>query len=64
MAGFRYNYFLIISLPYAFSAVLATWYDMGNRFGKLRRFVYSGTTLRAYLFLFLAWWVVRNVLEI
>lgn len=64
MGGMRYNYFLVIALPYAFAAVLATWYDVGDRFAKLRRFVYSGTTLRVYLFLFVAWWIVRNILKV
>lgn len=60
----KYNYFFIISIPYAFIAILATWYNYNNIFGKLRNFVYHRYTLIIYVVLYFLWWVVRNLLYI
>lgn len=60
----QYNYFFIVSIPYALLAVLASWYNFGHVFDKLHRFVYHRYILNIYVILFCTWWIVRNVYEI
>ncbi len=57
-----YNYFFILSIPYALSAVMVTWYNFGHRLDGLKRIVFHPVTLKAYVFIFIAWWIVRNIL--
>lgn len=59
-----YNYFFILSVPYALLVVLASWYNYGHVFDRLRRFVFCGRTLKAYACLYFGWWVVRNLLKV
>ena len=59
-----YNYFFILSIPYALSAVMVTWYNFGHRLDGLKRIVFHPVTLKAYVFIFIAWWIVRNVLSL
>lgn len=56
-----YNYFFIISIPYAILAILASWYNYNHIFDKLRNIVYCGKTLKVYIVLFFIWWIVRNI---
>lgn len=62
-AALKYNYFFIISIPYASLAILATWYNYKNMFDSLRNFVYHRYMLKTYVVLYFAWWIVRNVLN-
>ena len=56
-----YNYFFIFSIPYALFAIVVTWYNLHHVFDKLRSFVYHRITLRLYIALYFAWWIVRNL---
>lgn len=60
----RYNYFFVFSIPYALLAVLATWYNYRHAFDRLRIIIYHRYTLRAYIVMYLGWWIVRNLYEI
>ena len=58
----KYNYFFVLSIPYAFLAVISQWYNPHHRFDRLRALVFHRLTLRIYAFLFCFWWIVRNIL--
>lgn len=60
----RYNYFFVISIPYASLAILATWYNYNHIFDGLRNFVYHRYTLKTYIFIYFFWWIVRNIYNI
>lgn len=60
--AFRYNPFLVLSLPYAFLLVTSTCILPLNRLTGLRTFCLHPVTVRTYLALMLLWWVVRNLL--
>lgn len=62
MEALSYNYFFVVSIPYALLAVLVSWYNFNNVFDRLKFFVYHSYTLKAYATLFFLWWVVRNIL--
>ena len=57
-----YNYFFILSIPYALIAVLVSWYNFNHRLDGLKRIAFHPTTLKAYVILFFAWWIARNLL--
>ena len=59
-----YNYFFILSIPYALLAVLVSWYNYGHRFDSLKRIVFHPHVLKAYVILFLGWWIVRNLIHL
>ncbi len=59
-----YNYFFILSIPYALIAVLVTWYNHGHRLDGLKHIAFHPITLKAYVIIFLAWWIGRNLLGI
>lgn len=60
----RYNLFLVFAIPYAVSLVIVTWLDPKNKLKRLRQLCYSHVTIYIYLFCFVAWWIVRNILDI
>lgn len=62
-AALSYNYFFVLSIPYALLAVAATWYNPRHALDRLKAFVYHRYTLCAYIILYLGWWVTRNLLE-
>ncbi|MBO4370684.1 MAG: DUF2752 domain-containing protein [Paludibacteraceae bacterium] len=64
LAALRYNYFFILSIPYAFLVVLAGWYNINHVFDKLARVVFHRVTLWIYIAMFFIWWVLRNLLGI
>lgn len=64
LAALRYNYFFIISVPYAMTAVLVTWYNWHHTLDRLRTWCFHRYTLRAYVCLYFLWWVGRNVLGV
>lgn len=57
-----YNYFFILSIPYALVVVLVSWYNFGHRLDGLKRIAFHPVTLKAYVIIFLAWWIARNIL--
>lgn len=59
-----YNYFFILSVPYALVAALVSWYNVGHRLEGLKRIAFHPITLRAYVILFFIWWIARNILGI
>lgn len=59
-----YNYFFVLSIPYALIAVLVSWYNRGHRLDGLKRLAFHPVTLKAYVILFFAWWIMRNLLHI
>ena len=59
-----YNYFFILSIPYALVAVLVSWYNFGHSLDGLKRIAFHPITLKAYVILFFAWWIARNVLNL
>jgi len=59
-----YNHFFVLSIPYALAAVLVSWYNFGHRLDGLKRIVFHPAVLKAYVFLFIAWWIARNVLNL
>lgn len=62
--AFSYNYFFILSVPYALAAVLVSWYNIGHRLDGLKSIVFHPVTLKGYVLLFIAWWIIRNLLHI
>ncbi len=60
----NYNYFFILSIPYALSAVAVSWYNFGHKLDKLKRLVFHKYTLYAYVTLFFVWWIVRNIFDL
>ena len=60
----NYNYFFILSIPYAFLAIVATWYNYHHVFDGLRTFVYHRRTLQTYIVLYFGWWIIRNLYNI
>lgn len=62
--AWSYNYFFVISIPYALAAVLVSWYNFGNRLDGLKRIVFHPIALKTYVVLFFAWWIIRNLLNI
>ena len=58
------NYFFILSIPYALVSVLVSWYNVGHRLDGLKRIAFHPITLKAYVFIFFAWWIIRNILGI
>ena len=57
-----YNYFFILSIPYALVVVLVSWYNFGHCLDGLKRIAFHPVTLKAYVIIFLAWWIARNIL--
>lgn len=57
-----YNYFFILSIPYALVVVLVSWYNFGHRLDGLKRIAFHPITLKAYVITFFAWWIARNIL--
>lgn len=60
--AFVYNPFLLLSIPYAAALVLTAWFDPRDRFARLRRFCQSRPVVLTYVFLFCAWWLLRNLI--
>lgn len=64
LQALSYNYFFILSIPYALIAVLISWYNRSHRFDGLKRIAFHPITLKAYVVLFFVWWIGRNLLGI
>jgi len=59
-----YNYFFVISIPFALSAVLAEWYNYHHKLDFLCDFLHNRYTLKSYIVLYFAWWIIRNFFNI
>lgn len=59
-----YNYFFVLSVPYAVAAMLVSWYNFGHCLDCLKRIVFHPITLKTYVILFCTWWIVRNLLHL
>ena len=64
LEALRYNYFFILSIPYALAAVLVSWYNVNHSLDWLKRLDFHRFVLFAYVGLFFAWWIIRNLLGI
>lgn len=60
-AALKYNFFLVISLPYATLLVLITWIIPKNKFIKIRSVCYHPFTVNTYIVLLVCWWIFRNL---
>lgn len=56
----RYNYFLLISIPY-FLAVAITTFWKADLIVKMGYYVQHPNVVRAILVLIIIWWIVRNI---
>lgn len=59
-----FNYFMVLSVPYALAVLLATYcpsFPLVDRYG---RYVVGRVAAYVYIVLFMVWWVVRNLLGI
>ena len=60
----QYNWFLVLSLPYAFLLVTAQWLVKPAIKEKMMRVLGSRCAVYTYITLFFIWWFVRNLLGI
>lgn len=60
----QYNYFLLLGIPYVLAVMYMEWFASGEKHLRLRRVLYHRYVLYAYVALYLAWWVLRNVLGV
>ena len=60
----QYNYFLLLGIPYVLAVMYMEWFTSGEKHLRLRRVLYHRYVLYAYVALYLAWWVLRNVLGV
>lgn len=56
----RYNYFLLISIPY-FLAVAITTFWKADLIVKMGYYVQHPKVVRAILVLIIIWWIIRNI---
>lgn len=59
--AFRYNAFLVISVPYATLLAIVTWFDSKNKLIHLKRICYNHLTVYIYTTMMIVWWIVRNI---
>lgn len=59
LAAFRYNPFLLLSIPYLLLVAYTTWGGTG-RAARWRGSVQHPKVVLAYLTLVIGWWIVRN----
>jgi hypothetical protein len=64
VAAFRYNPFMLISIPYAIALITVTRFDVKDKLLKLYKFCYNSITVYTYVSLFIFWWILRNIIEI
>lgn len=60
----RYNFFLILAIPYVVLLLLTNFFRNRQAWQKLYCVVNSPALALAYVALFMIWWVVRNVVGI
>lgn len=64
LEALSFNYFFVISVPYAALAILATWYNRNHVFDGIRKIIFHRYTLYYYIAAYFLWWIVRNILDI
>jgi hypothetical protein len=62
--GIRYNYYLIYSGPYAAAFVLEWIMPIGKAREKLSNVIENRYVVNFYIFSFVAWLIVRNMLNL
>lgn len=60
VTALRYNYFLLISIPY-FIAIAITTFWKADFIVKMRYYIQHPKVVRAILVLIIIWWIVRNI---
>lgn len=60
VTALRYNYFLLISIPY-FIAIAITTFWKADLIVKMGYYVQHPKVVRAILVLIIIWWIVRNI---
>lgn len=60
VTALRYNYFLLISIPY-FIAVAITTFCKADLIVKMGYYVQHPKVVRVILVLIIIWWIVRNI---
>ena len=65
LVAIKYNYFLILALPYVSIAIIAELLSLTKRFKnvakKSMQYIYHTRVLQAYLVITLLWWLIRNI---
>lgn len=64
LEALQMNYFFVLSVPYVSAVLLSTVYNIQHRFDRVAAFCFHRHTLRAYVALYLLWWVGRNVFSL
>ena len=62
LAALSYNYFLIIAIPFALLLILAQRAPQDHKFDWAARIANHRYTLITFTILFIAWWIIRNVM--
>ena len=62
-AAWRYNAMLVLSIPYVVLLLVAEWLGR-RRQSRLYRVVNSEVLIWSYFVLVVAWWILRNVINI
>ena len=60
LAALRYNLFMIVSIPY-FAAVIYTTIGKSATAARMRKYVQHRYAIYTYIFLFIVWWIIRNI---
>lgn len=68
LTAIRYNYLLIIFLPYVLLSIFSELLFYTNKYRQFARGImhkiYSAKVLKAYLFIYFSWWILRNILGV
>lgn len=56
----KYNWFIIISLPYG-GAIAMTLIFKSNLMSKLERILLHRYVVTTFLVIYIAWWIIRNI---
>lgn len=62
-AAWRYNAMLVLSIPYVVLLIVAEWIGR-RRQSRLYRVLNSEVLIWSYFVLVVAWWILRNVINI
>lgn len=60
LEALRYNYFLVISIPYLIAVALTTFIKT-EKLLKAREYVQHPKVVMTFFGLTIAWWVIRNI---
>lgn len=62
--AFRYNPFLLVSLPYLSLFVWTEWFDPAKKCPRLYAFCRHRYVLHGYVLLIILWWIGRNLIRL